>query len=107
MAESRFARAAPQIAAMQDARAAELESRVRSFVQPRDDELVLDVGCGAGALALALAPHVRHVVGVDRVPELLTLALERAPANAEFVEADATPLPFEAGSFDLTGTMRT
>jgi SAM-dependent methyltransferase len=107
MAEDRFARAAPQIAALQDARAAELESRVRAFVQPLGDERALDVGCGAGALALALAPHVSRVVGIDRVPELLSLARERAPANAEFVEGDAVTLPFEAGSFDLAGTMRT
>ena len=107
MAEDRFARAAPQIAALQDARAAELESRVRAFVSPTGDEQALDVGCGAGALALALAPYVSSVVGVDRVPQLLGLARERAPANAEFIEADATALPFEAGAFDLSGTMRT
>jgi ubiquinone/menaquinone biosynthesis C-methylase UbiE len=107
MAEDRFARAAPQIAAMQDARAAELESSVRAFVQPLGDERALDVGCGAGALALALAPYVHDVVGIDRVPELLALARERAPANAEFIEGDATSLPFEVGSFDLAGTLRT
>src|SRR5207302_5376405 len=66
-----------------------------------------DVGCGAGALAIALAPFVREVVGVDRLPELLELARKRAPANVEFIEADATSLPFEDGSFDLAGTRRT
>jgi len=107
MAEDRFARAAPLIAAQQDRRAAELESRVRAFVAPRGDERAVDVGCGAGALALALAPHVQHVIGVDRVPELLAFARERAPANAEFVEGDATGLEFEDYSFDLGGTLRT
>jgi SAM-dependent methyltransferase len=107
MAEDRFARAAPLIAAQQDARAAELESGVQAFVLPRGDERAVDVGCGAGALALALAPHVQHVIGVDRVPELLALARERAPANVEFVEGDATRLEFDDYSFDLSGTMRT
>src|SRR3954468_13664680 len=101
MAEDRFARTAEQIAARQDARAAELAERVRAFVLPSASDRALDVGCGAGALALALAPHVAEVVGVDRGPELLELARERAPANASFVEADATALPFDAGSFDL------
>jgi ubiquinone/menaquinone biosynthesis C-methylase UbiE len=103
----RFARTAGRMAERQDERAAALAERVRAFVQPRGDERALDAGTGAGALALALAPLVREVVGVDLVPELLALARERAPANAEFVEADATKLPFEDGSFDLAGTLRT
>ena len=107
MADDRFARTSGQIAAIQDARAAELAERVRRFVLPTGDERALDAGCGAGALALALAPLVREVVGVDRVPELLELARERAPENTAFVEADMTKLPFEDGSFDLAGTLRT
>jgi SAM-dependent methyltransferase len=107
MAEDRFARTAAQVAARQDGRAAELAEHVRTFVLAAGDERALDVGCGAGALALALGPLVREVVGVDRVPELLELARERAPSNVTFVEADATHLPFEDGSFDLAGTLRT
>jgi SAM-dependent methyltransferase len=107
MAEDRFARTAARFVAHQDARAAELAERVRSFVVAGGDERALDVGCGAGALALALAPLVREVVGVDRVPELLELARERAPENATFVEADATRLPYDDGEFDLAGTLRT
>src|SRR3954464_10155587 len=107
MAEDRFARAAPRIAARQDARAAGLASRVHAFALRRGEERAVDVGCGAGALALALAPHVQHVIGVDRVPELLVHARERAPANVGFVEGDATHLEFEDYSFDLGGTLRT
>ncbi len=107
MAEDRFARTAERFAAQQDARAGELAERVRAFLLAGGDERALDVGCGAGALALALAPLVREVVGVDRVPELLALARERAPENATFVEADATHLPYGEGEFDLAGTLRT
>ncbi|MDX6441214.1 MAG: hypothetical protein QOE43_943 [Gaiellaceae bacterium] len=106
MAEDRFARTAEQVAAHQDARAAELAERVQAFVLPQGDERALDVGCGAGALALALAPRVREVIGVDRVQELLELARKRAPENAQFVEGDATSLPFDTASFDLAGTLR-
>jgi ubiquinone/menaquinone biosynthesis C-methylase UbiE len=104
---SRFARTADLVAARQDARAEELSALVRQFVQPGGDERALDAGTGAGALALALAPFVAEVVGVDVEPELLAKARERAPANATFEEADATSLPFETGSFDLAGTLRT
>lgn len=107
MAEDRFARTAERTAVLQDARAAELAEQVQAFVLPEGNERAIDVGCGAGALALALAPLVGEVVGVDRVPELLELARERAPGNARFVEADATSLPFEDASFDLAGTLRT
>jgi ubiquinone/menaquinone biosynthesis C-methylase UbiE len=103
----RFAHTADQMAARQDERAAALADAVRTFVLARGDERALDVGAGAGALAFALAPLVREVVGVDRVSELLKLARERAPANVTFVEGDAERLPFDDRAFDLAGTLRT
>jgi ubiquinone/menaquinone biosynthesis C-methylase UbiE len=103
----RFARTAERVAARQDARAARLAEEVRDFVQPRGDERALDVGTGAGALAFALAPLVREIVGIDPVPELLELARARALPNTEFVEGDGAALPFPDDSFDLAGTHRT
>jgi ubiquinone/menaquinone biosynthesis C-methylase UbiE len=103
----RFARTAERVAARQDARAAQLAEEVRDFVRPQGDERALDVGTGAGALAFALAPLVREVVGLDPVPELLDLARERALPNTEFVAGDGTALPFPDGSFDLAATLRT
>ena len=93
--------------ALQEERAADLSARVHRLLAPLGgDERALDVGCGAGALALALAPHVREVVGVDSSPDLLAAARERAPANCTFLEADATALPFGWGEFDLVGCLR-
>jgi ubiquinone/menaquinone biosynthesis C-methylase UbiE len=105
----RFRRTAERIAALQDARAAELEQKILRFVAPAGDERALDSGTGSGALAFALAPHVREVVGVDVVPELLEQARERAEQvpNVSFVEGDATKLPFGYAEFDLAGTLRT
>ena len=105
----RFSRTADRFAARQDARAAELAEKVRDFVLPRGDERALDVGTGAGALAFALAPIVREVVGVDPNKELLALARERARSvgNVELVEADGEHLPFADYSFDLAATIRT
>jgi ubiquinone/menaquinone biosynthesis C-methylase UbiE len=107
LSTDRFARTADRVAALQDARAERLAEAVRDFVQPRGDERALDVGTGAGALALALAPSVREVVGLDPVRELLELARARAEPSTEFVEGDGTALPFPTGSFDLAGTHRT
>jgi len=103
----RFARTAKRVAARQDSRAPRLAEEVREFVGPRGDERALDVGTGAGALALALAPLVREVVGLDPVPELLELARERSLPNTQFVEGDGTALPFPDAAFDLSGTHRT
>jgi ubiquinone/menaquinone biosynthesis C-methylase UbiE len=66
---------------------------------------VLDVATGAGFTALALAPRVREVIGIDISPEMLAQAEERACAagtgNVRFQEAAAEALPFDDGSFDL------
>lgn len=105
----RFGKTADRIAALQDARAAELEAKVVHFVAPGGEERALDSGSGAGALAFALALHVREVVAVDLVPELLEQGRKRGERfpNVSFVEGDATKLPFDAGSFDLAGSLRT
>jgi ubiquinone/menaquinone biosynthesis C-methylase UbiE len=107
LSAERFARTAERVAAHQDARAARLAQQVQEFVELQGDERALDVGTGAGALAFALAPLLREVVGLDPVPELLELAQERALPNTQFVEGDGTALPFPDASFDLTGTHRT
>ena len=104
---ARFA-ATAELVAEHAARQVELvRDQLRSFIAPSGDERALDAGTGAGTLALALAPIVREVVGVDVVPELLEHARTGAPANVTFVEGDATSLPFEAGSFDLSCSRRT
>jgi ubiquinone/menaquinone biosynthesis C-methylase UbiE len=104
---ARFAKTAERVAARQEAQAAALAEKLRDLVETTGDERALDVGTGAGALAFALAPLVREVVGVDLVPELIALGRERAPANVQLLEADATALPFETASFDLVATLRT
>lgn len=84
-----------------------LSARVREWLTPtRGDERALDAGCGAGALALALAPLVAEVVGVDVDEERLAAARELAPPNVSFVAGDAAALPFERASFDVVGCLK-
>jgi len=93
--------------AMQKERAAALGNRVRQLLAPlAGTERALDSGCGAGALAFALAPFVDSVVGVDLSADLIAAGRELAPANCELSVGDATALPFEYGSFDIVGCMR-
>jgi ubiquinone/menaquinone biosynthesis C-methylase UbiE len=68
-------------------------------------EHVLDLGCGAGHVALAVAPHATHVTAVDVTPDMVgtarRLATARGVANITFRVADAADLPFSDASFDL------
>ena len=104
---ARFGATASMVAEHAQRQVELVREQLRSFVQPNGDEHAVDAGTGAGTLALALAPLVRDVVGVDIVPELLERAREGAPDNVTFVEGDVTSLPFEPGSFDLACSRRT
>ena len=67
--------------------------------EPLGRSRVLDVGCGAGRLSLALAAAARWVIGLDREAHLVQEARRRAAAaglaNVEFHEADV-----EAGGYE-------
>jgi ubiquinone/menaquinone biosynthesis C-methylase UbiE len=68
-------------------------------------EDVLDLGCGTGALALALKQRVpgAHVTGLDPDPKALALAKQKSEAaglGIEWVTGYAGRAPFPAQSFD-------
>lgn len=86
------------------ARGADLADLAR-LVAGTGVERVLDLGTAAGHAALAVAPHVGSVVGVDITPEMLgharDLARERGLDNVTFKPADVEQLPFVDRSFDV------
>ncbi len=93
--------------ALQQERAADLSERVRRLLGPfTGNEAVLDVGCGTGSLAFAIAPHVAEVVGLDLEGEYLDAARASAPENVRFVEGDAMALPFAYAQFDIAACHR-
>ncbi|HEX2849228.1 MAG TPA: methyltransferase domain-containing protein [Acidimicrobiales bacterium] len=59
---------------------------------------VLDVGCGPGRHAAALARHGVDVVGVDLSPRFVEVAVEHA--GPRFAVGDARDLPVRPASFD-------
>ena len=88
--------------ALQEERSVDLAERVRRLLAPfTGNEAALDAGCGTGALALALAPHVSEVVGMDTRVDYLEAGRASAPENVRFVEGDVTKIPFDYASFDL------
>jgi SAM-dependent methyltransferase len=76
------------------------EAFARRRVSP--DARVLEIGCGPGRAAAALAArHGARVTAVDVAPEMLAAARSHVPASVTVVEARAEELPFEDGSFDV------
>lgn len=72
------------------------------------NERVIDIGCGAGHTAIALAPHAARVTAVDITPEMLgvaaDLAARRGLTNIDFERQDATNLPYPDGRFDVAAS---
>jgi ubiquinone/menaquinone biosynthesis C-methylase UbiE len=69
----------------------------------------LDVGCGTGAAACAIAGDGRlEVTGVDVDPQQVAAANDTAGrANLRFRVMDATALDFRDGEFDIVATSMT
>jgi SAM-dependent methyltransferase len=65
-----------------------------------DEGRVLDIGCGTGRVAEAVAARGARVWGVDRSEAMLAEARRRAVAGGGFKLADAERLPFKDGWFD-------
>ncbi len=74
-------------ASAREAMLTETPSRARAADALGPDGSVLDVGAGAGAASLRLAPPARHITAVDASPDMLTafaaLADERQVAHDE------------------------
>jgi ubiquinone/menaquinone biosynthesis C-methylase UbiE len=65
---------------------------------------VLDLACGPGIVAEAMATRARQVDAIDATPEMIRLAKVRFEktqlANVHFLVGSAEQLPFEAALFD-------
>jgi SAM-dependent methyltransferase len=74
----------------------------------RPRELVLDVACGTGNLAIPAARSGAVVTGIDIAPNLIAHARHEARAAGRAVHfdvGDAEALPYGDGQFDTTMTM--
>jgi SAM-dependent methyltransferase len=74
-----------------------------AFAGIANGDRVLDVGCGTGSMALALAarPEPAAIVGIDiAVPYIAYAGTRSADPRLSFRTGDAIALDFSAGSFD-------
>lgn len=64
----------------------------REYLRP--DATVLEIGCGTGSLALAMAPHTGHIHALDVSGEMIKIADEKKAA------AGVTNVTFHTGTLD-------
>jgi SAM-dependent methyltransferase len=79
-------------------------ARLVDFAGVQAGQLVLDVGCGTGVVAITAARRGADVSAIDLTPQLLERARENAHTAAvrvDWYEGDAEQLPFEDGLFDV------
>jgi SAM-dependent methyltransferase len=80
-------------------------SALIKLAAPTKSDFALDVATGTGHTAIAVAPFVQQVTGVDLTPRMLEeagrLAAEAQLDNVTFVEGTAESLPFSDANFSL------
>jgi ubiquinone/menaquinone biosynthesis C-methylase UbiE len=86
---------------------ADLEA-ITNKLRGQSEARVLDLGCGAGHLSFAVAPHVGAVVAYDLSTEMIDIVTREAKrrnlGNVSTQEGRVESLPFEDASFDWVCT---
>lgn len=113
-----FSRIAPRYDLINDLQSLGLhrywKNRVIALAGPASGKLALDLCCGTGDLAFALAQQGAGVLGVDFTDRMLAIAQRRTlkmqagkretgdwPRTPQFVQGDALRMPFPDASFDI------
>ncbi|MEJ0012868.1 MAG: class I SAM-dependent methyltransferase [Bauldia sp.] len=104
----RFQTAARHYHARQ-AYAPRLFQRLAAETGLRPDDRVMDLGCGPGVVAVALAPYAGAIVGVDPEPEMLATAAKATAAFADkitLVQGSSNDLGAVPGTFAMVAMGR-
>jgi ubiquinone/menaquinone biosynthesis C-methylase UbiE len=100
-----FTRQAQKFAASRAARNEPILELILHMARPERGDTALDVACGPGLLACALAKTMHHVTGIDLTPAMLDKARqtqrEQGIGNVTWDQGDVTALPYPGASFDI------
>jgi SAM-dependent methyltransferase len=100
-----FSRQAVGFAAAPELHADDIVALVVDAAKPRPEDRAIDLACGPGTVACALAQRVQHVVGLDSTLSMLEqargLAQRRSVENVEWRAGDVYQTPFGDGSFNI------
>ena len=80
-----------------------VRDKVVNFTNAQKGSKILDVATGTGQQAFAFAKKGYEVIGIDLSEAMLNVAKKKNKfRNVKFEVADATNLPFEDNSFDIS-----
>jgi ubiquinone/menaquinone biosynthesis C-methylase UbiE len=103
-----FTRQAVPFAAAAQIRNEEWLNRIVEMAQAGPADTVLDVACGPGLLACALARVTKQVTGIDTTPKMLEQAKARQSQlgleNLTWDEGEVPPLPYPDRRFTIVST---
>lgn len=76
---------------------------LRKALKLKQDDIFLDIGCGAGYFSAELSKKVKKVYGLDYSKTNIEAVKKRYGyiKNIDFVLGDATNMPFKNNSFDV------
>jgi ubiquinone/menaquinone biosynthesis C-methylase UbiE len=100
-----FSRQAVGFAAAPELHADDIVALVVDAAKPEPEDRALDLACGPGTVACALAQRVQHVVGLDLTLPMLeqarSFAQRQGVDNIEWRAGDVYQTPFADGSFNI------
>ncbi|HEY2359844.1 MAG TPA: methyltransferase domain-containing protein [Candidatus Angelobacter sp.] len=103
-----FTRQAAPFAAAAPIRNQEALDRIVQWAEAGPDDTILDVACGPGLLACALARVAKHVTGIDMTPAMLERARktqqEQGLKNVSWQHGDVYSLPFPPEQFTIVSS---
>jgi ubiquinone/menaquinone biosynthesis C-methylase UbiE len=76
------------------------EELILRLLDPRSDELILEVGSGTDYFLRPIARSGARCVGIEPAAEMLSVAMARPPGNVEHVRGRGESLPFKDESFN-------
>jgi ubiquinone/menaquinone biosynthesis C-methylase UbiE len=102
---AQFTAQASGFAAGKELHADEVLRLIVDAASPGPDDCAIDLACGPGSVACALAERARRVVGLDFTPAMLeqarTLADRRSLQNVEWRQGDIYSTGFSDAAFDV------
>lgn len=103
--QDQFTRQATGFAKAQELHADDVVALVVEAARPKPGDRAIDLACGPGSVACAMAKRARHVTGLDATAAMLEkardLAAREGLANVDWRAGDIYRTPFADNCFDV------
>lgn len=84
-----------------------VEKSVKTLLEPRPGESVIDIGCGEGNHLLFFRGFGLSTAGIDASPFMIRRAADRVGSRSELRVGRAEALPYEDNQFDIAVLINT